>query len=349
MSWWSRLWRSETKAGEGDPPAEGAVPPKETSEGSPDASTLDELEEELFGEPRAQPSTDSAVRVVDQAEERESKEPAEPAAIVEFREVEKTFNAGTPRAYTALRDLSFRIEDRPGSGEFIAIVGPSGCGKSTVLNLIQGFSDVHPPTRGEVLVRGRPVEGPGRDRGMIFQKYSSFPNRTVLRNVTFGMEVNHRELRLSRSEMEDRAAAMIRRVGLAGHEHKYPHQLSGGQQQRVAIARSLVLKPRILLMDEPFSALDEPTRLDMQRLITELWHDVEATVFLVTHSIAEGVYLGDRLWIMTPAPGRLGAVFENVFPPRPDSDPLQTQESGEFKEVVMEVARVFSEISEGVD
>ena len=270
----------------------------------------------------------------------------EPPTIVELRDVEKTFNAGTRRAYTALKDLSFRVEDRPGSGEFIAIVGPSGCGKSTILNLIQGFSDVHPPTRGKVLVHGQPVHGPGRDRGMIFQKYSSFPQRTVLRNVTFGLEINRKELGMPWSEMADRAEEMIHRVGLAGHERKYPHQLSGGQQQRVAIARSLVLKPRILLMDEPFSALDEPTRYEMQRLIVELWHDVQATVFLVTHSIAEAVYLGDRVWIMTPAPGRVGASFENVFPPRRDSDPLLVQESGSFKETVMEVARVFTEISE---
>ena len=137
---------------------------------------------------------------------------------------------------------------------------------------------------------------------------------------------------------------MIHRVGLTGHEDKYPHQLSGGQQQRVAIARSLVLKPRILLMDEPFSALDEPTRYDMQRLITELWHDVEATVFLVSHSISEAVYLGDRLWIMTRGPGRIGAVFDDILPPRPGSDPLVAQEDAAFKEVVAEVARAFNRL-----
>ncbi len=267
--------------------------------------------------------------------------------VVEFRGVEKTFNPGTRAAFTALRDLSFRVDDMPDYGEFIAIVGPSGCGKSTILNLIQGFSDVYPPTRGEVLVRGKTVTGPGRDRGMIFQKYSSFPQHTVLGNVRFGLEINQKELGLGRSEIEDRARAMIAKVGLAGHEHKYPHQLSGGMQQRVAIARSLVLKPRIILMDEPFSALDEPTRYDMQRLITELWHEVEATVFLVTHSISEAVYLGDRVWIMTHAPGQIGAVFDDTIPPTRDSDPLLTQESPEFKDVVAGVARAFSRIESG--
>jgi NitT/TauT family transport system ATP-binding protein len=249
------------------------------------------------------------------------------------------FRVAGDRVYTAVEKASLSVAH----GEFVAIVGPSGCGKSTLLNLIQGFPDVYPPTRGEVRVRGRRVTGPGRDRGMIFQKYSSFPNRTVLRNVTFGLEMA-KDLDLSRSAMGDMAREMIERVGLTGHEKKYPHQLSGGQQQRVAIARSLVLKPRILLMDEPFSALDEPTRYDMQRLITELWHDIEATVFLVTHSISEAVYLGDRVWIMTPHPGTIGAVFEDVIPPTRGADPMLMQESATFKEVVGEVARTFTEI-----
>jgi ABC-type nitrate/sulfonate/bicarbonate transport system ATPase subunit len=261
--------------------------------------------------------------------------------VVEFRNVSKTFNADTPAAFTAIKDVDFRIEDKPDYGEFIAIVGPSGCGKSTILNLIQGFSDVAPPTTGEVLVRGEPVRGPGRDRGMIFQKYSSFPHRTVLDNVTFGLEVNRGELGLSRSGMSDLAMEWIAKVGLAGHERKYPHQLSGGQQQRVAIARTLVLKPPIILMDEPFSALDEPTRIEMQRLIMELWHEVETTVFIVTHSIAEAAYLGDRVWIITPAPGRIGREFTEEIPETRGRDPMEVQESASFKELVAEIAREF--------
>ena len=267
--------------------------------------------------------------------------------IVEFAGVEKTFNPGTRQAFTAIKDVSFRIEDKPGVGEFIAIVGPSGCGKSTILNLIQGFSDVYPPTRGEVRVRGEAVRGPGRDRGMVFQKYSSFPQRTVLRNVTFGLEVNRAELGLGRSEMEDRARDWLRRVGLAGHEHKYPHQLSGGQQQRVALARTLVLKPSIILMDEPFSALDEPTRCDMQRLIMELWHEVEATVFIITHSIAEAVYLGDRVWVMGHTPGRIAAVFDDIVPRTRDADPIAVQEETRFKEAVARVTAAFIQLETG--
>ena len=274
-----------------------------------------------------------------------SEAPVEVPPVLEFRGVEKTFNPGTPEAFTTLKDLSFSIEDLPGRGEFISIVGPSGCGKSTILNLIQGFPDVYPPTQGEVLVRGKKVTGPGRDRGMIFQKYSSFPQRTVLGNVTFGLEINRRHLKLSRGEMNERAMELIRRVGLLGHEHKYPHQLSGGQQQRVAIARSLVLKPRIILMDEPFSALDEPTRYEMQRLVAELWHEVEATVFLVTHSLTEAVYLGDRVWVMTSPPGTIGKQYDQVFPLDPDSDPLVVQEDPRFKEQVAMVARDFARLS----
>ena len=266
--------------------------------------------------------------------------------VLEFRGVSKTFNPGSRTEFTALSDVSFRIDDIPGYGEFVAIVGPSGCGKSTILNLIQGFSDVYPPTEGEVRVRGERVTGPGRDRGMIFQKYSSFPHRTVLENVTFGLELNADELQLSRRARRDQALAWIRKVGLAGHEHKYPHQLSGGQQQRVAIARSLTLKPRIILMDEPFSALDEPTRHEMQSLIMELWHEVEATVMIVTHSIAEAVYLADRVWIMGRAPGRIAREFKDVIPATRDADPLAVQETQAFKEAVAEVGRAFREAEE---
>lgn len=264
--------------------------------------------------------------------------------VVEFENVSKTFNPGEPTEFTALRDISFCIDDVPDYGEFIAIIGPSGCGKSTILNLIQGFSDVYPPTTGEVRVRGERVAGPGRDRGMIFQQYSSYPHLTVLDNVTFGLDLNRGALGVDAREIRERAREWIRKVGLSGHERKYPHQLSGGQQQRVAIARSLALKPKIILMDEPFSALDEPTRYDMQRLIMELWHEVEATVMIVTHSIAEAVFLGDRVWIMGRAPGRIAREFKDVIPPTRETDPLVVQEAPAFKEAVAEIGRVFREI-----
>ncbi len=267
--------------------------------------------------------------------------------IVEFKGVEKTFAPGTPKAFKAVEGLSFTIEDLPGRGEFIAVLGPSGCGKSTMLNLIAGFPEVGPATAGEVLVHGKPVAGPGRDRGMIFQRYSSFPHLTVLENVTFGLELNASELGHGAAERVELARHWLSRVGLSPHEQKYPHQLSGGQQQRVAIARSLVLKPRIILMDEPFSALDEPTRLEMQALILELWEEIEATVFLVTHSIAEAVYLGDRVWIFTPAPGRIGRELRDEIPSFRGKKPLEAQASREFQEAVERVTQTFQATTGG--
>jgi len=265
--------------------------------------------------------------------------------VVEFRNVSKTFNAGRPGAFTAVHDINFCIDDLPGTGEFISMVGPSGCGKSTVLNLIAGFSSHLPPTTGEILVRGKPIIGPGRDRGMIFQRYSSFPNRTVLENVRFGLELHRNELGMSRAEISDEAEKWIERVGLAGHQRKYPSQLSGGQQQRVAIARTLILKPQIILMDEPFSALDEPTRIDMQRLVVDLWHEVETTVFLVTHSLSEALYLGDRVWIFSRSPGTIAMEVNDTIAPSRGEDPLEIQEQPAFKDAVRALGEAFQKVA----
>lgn len=272
--------------------------------------------------------------------------PENKVPIVEFRDVSHTWNPGTSRECPALEHINFCIDDIPGRGEFIALIGPSGCGKSTLLNLLAGFREVYPPTSGEILVHGQPITCPGMDRGMVFQKYSSFPHLTVLQNVRFGMEVNRQKLGISEQEIEDRARGWITKVGLAGHEQKYPHQLSGGQQQRVALARSLVLKPRILLMDEPFSALDEPTRIEMQKLVVDLWAEVQATVFIVTHSIIEAVYLGDRVWLFSKAPGRIIQEFKDVPPPIPDESPLIMQKTPEFLAAVERVSKVFGEIEQ---
>jgi len=266
--------------------------------------------------------------------------------VVEFRNVNKIWNPGTKREFKALENLNFRIDDLPSKGEFIAILGPSGCGKSTALNLLAGFQEVFPPTSGEILVRGVPVTAPGMDRGMVFQKYSSFPHLTVYKNVRFGLDLNKKKLNLSDDEISSQAHEWIAKVGLSGHENKYPHQLSGGQQQRVALARTLVMKPRIILMDEPFSALDEPTRLEMQRLIVELWTEVEATVFLVTHSIMEGVYLGDRVWLFSKAPGTIAAEFKDVPIPEPGEHPLKAQARKEFQECVDRVSDAFRKIEQ---
>lgn len=269
------------------------------------------------------------------------------APIVSFRNVHKVFNPGTQNEFVALQNINFEIEDLPDVGEFIALVGPSGCGKSTVLNLIQGFQEVGGPTIGEVLVRNKPVTGPGRDRGMIFQKYSSFPHLTVLQNVMFGLDLNSESLGYSAVVMEKLAREMLIKVGMKGHEDKFPYQLSGGQQQRVAIARTLVLKPRIILMDEPFSALDEPTRIEMQQLITNLWHEVEATVFIVTHSIAEAVYLSDRIFMFKANPGRLVSqipIYADDIGKYEGMSPLEVQESQKFNNFLKQITDEFIRI-----
>jgi NitT/TauT family transport system ATP-binding protein len=256
--------------------------------------------------------------------------------VVEFRNVGVRF--GT---FQAITDISCSIIDKPGQGEFITIIGPSGCGKSTLLNLVAGFLK---PTEGEVLVKGKTVSGPGRDRGMIFQQYSSFPQLTVLQNVMFGLEIGGGKS--SHSDRKSRAESILGQVELIPHMHKYPHQLSGGQQQRVAIARSLVIEPQILLMDEPFSALDEPTRLEMQELIVQLWNRIQPTILCVTHNVTEAVYLGERVWIFTHAPGQIAYDISDEIPHSIGIPPLVAQERTEFKNAVYAVTEAFRRVSD---
>ena len=252
--------------------------------------------------------------------------------VVEFRGVTETYDAGTPQAFTALQNVDFRIENRPEHGEFIAVLGPSGCGKSTILRLIAGLKPQHPVTEGAVLIGGDPVTGPGADRGMVFQGYTSFDHRNVLHNVAFGLECRGDP----REEREERAREWIAKVGLdvdrdAG---KYPYQLSGGMRQRVAIARSLVLSPRIMLMDEPFGALDPTTRFRMQDLLVGLWRELQATVFFVTHSIEEAVYLGERIFILSNSPG---TILRRVDVPWPDRPAREMQREPTFVETVFDI------------
>jgi NitT/TauT family transport system ATP-binding protein len=235
--------------------------------------------------------------------------PAPP--VVRFQQVSKTYDTG----YTAIKDVSFEVEDVPNHMETIAILGPSGCGKSTVLRLIAGLAPQHPATTGTVEVMGKPVTGPGADRGFVFQDYTSFDNRTVEDNIAFGLECRG----VPGDERSALAREWISRVGLdvdrdAG---KYPHELSGGMRQRVALARTLVLRPRVILMDEPFGALDPKTRYAMQDLLVALSREVQATVFLVTHSIEEAVFVGDRLYIFSNAPGTILREMRLATPNRP--------------------------------
>ena len=245
--------------------------------------------------------------------------------VVLFENVTKTYENG----FTAVRDVNFVVDNIPDKGEFISLLGPSGCGKSTILRMIAALEPQHPPSEGRVLVLGKRVKEPGADRGMVFQSYTSFDNRTVLENIAFGLECRG----VGRSERKVRAKEMIGKVGLSiRHDaDKYPHQLSGGMQQRVAIARTLILRPRIILMDEPFGALDPITRMHMQDLLISLWREVEATVFFITHSIEEAVYLGDRVYLMSNSPG---TILEEVEVPPPDQPAMKMQRDSDFQQVV---------------
>jgi NitT/TauT family transport system ATP-binding protein len=211
---------------------------------------------------------------------------------IEVRDVSLAYDTPAGRVL-GVNGATFAIE----ASEFLCIVGPSGCGKSTLLNIIAGFLN---PTSGDIRIDGRKVTGHGMDRGVVFQDFAQlFPWRTALRNVAFGLEMKG----MAKEERERIALDQLRLVKLDNFAHAYPHHLSGGMQQRVAIARALAYNPSVLLMDEPFAALDALTRDDMQRLLADVWRETRKTVIYVTHNVAEAVYLADRVVIMTPHPG----------------------------------------------
>jgi len=250
--------------------------------------------------------------------------PQEHPAVVELRKVDKTYVvAGTGERREALRDISIAIRDVPGRGQCKVILGPSGCGKSTILRLIAGLIK---PTHGEVLIDGHPVSGPGSDRGMVFQSYSSFPWLNVLDNVRFGLD----QAGVPRSQGNQRAQELIERVGLHGAERLFPDQLSGGMRQRVAIARTLACKPRIILMDEPFGALDPKTRREMQDLVAGLWFDgdLNPTFIFVTHDIEEAIFLADSIIVMKSNPGEIQAELEA---PPPTQATREAMMRGEYR------------------
>jgi NitT/TauT family transport system ATP-binding protein len=258
--------------------------------------------------------------------------------VVAFDHVTKTYGTG-PGAFTAIKDVSFQIEDYPGRGEFVSILGPSGCGKSTVIRLIAGLLPQFPQTSGTVLVDGKSIRGPGPDRGMVFQDYTSFDNRSVVDNIAFGLECRG----MAKAERLDRARHWITKVGLSikRDADKYPHELSGGMRQRVAIARTLILEPRIILMDEPFGALDPPTRTRMQDNLVELWREQSPTIFFITHSIEEAVFLGDHILLFSNSPG---TVLRTIRVPPPDRPSIEMQRDRKFQEVVTEIRDVIDRL-----
>lgn len=213
------------------------------------------------------------------------------------------------QATIAVSDVSIAVQP----GEFVSIIGPSGCGKSTLLNAVAGFRT---PTRGHVQVDGEMVRGPGADRGMVFQQYSLFPWKTVRQNVEFGLKMKG----IGASQRERMARTLLSVAGLIDFEDHYPDRLSGGMKQRVGIVRALATGPKVLLLDEPFGALDAQTRLIMQQILTNIWQKLRISVLFVTHDIDEAIFLSDRVYVMTARPGKIKAEFPIDLPRPRDSD-----------------------------
>ncbi len=249
-------------------------------------------------------------------------------AIV-LRDVQMVFaDRRTGKETVALSDIDLTVRE----GEFACLLGPSGCGKSTALGLIAGF---FPPTAGAVLVNGRPVIGPGPDRGVVFQEATLFPWLTTWKNVIFGPRMRG----LDKAMYEEEARRQIAQVGLAGFEQHLPLELSGGMQQRVGIARVLVNNPNVLLMDEPFGALDAQTRLIMQELLLRLWERERKTVLFITHDIEEAILLADQIYVMTARPGRIKRVIANPLPRPRDYEIIASESFAELKREVLGLIR----------
>ncbi len=245
---------------------------------------------------------------------------------IEVRHVSHEYDAGDGRV-TALHDVSFTVD----ASEFVCVLGQSGCGKTTLLNLLAGFLT---PSQGEILLGGQTVVGKGGDRGVVFQDFAQlFPWRTAQRNVEFGLEMRQ----VPASSRRETARRYLRLVKLDAFAGAYPHQLSGGMQQRVAIARALAYNPSVLLMDEPFAALDAMTREEMQRLLVEVWQETRKTVVYVTHNVAEAVYLADRIVVLSPHPGTVRAELPIGLPRM--RDPLRVEFLEYQREVIAHLTR----------
>jgi NitT/TauT family transport system ATP-binding protein len=255
-------------------------------------------------------------------------------SAIQLNRVTKVWNEGEPGAVTAVESLSLQVA----AGEFVVLLGPSGCGKSSLLYMLAGLEQ---PSGGELLCDGRRVTGPAPERSMIFQEASLYPWLTVLDNVALGLRLQGVE----QAERESRAQALLRQVGLADMGQRRPHELSGGMRQRVALARALAMKPQVLLMDEPFAALDVQTRARMQGHLLDVWRSSGASVLLVTHSIDEALALADRIVVFTARPGRVKHEVGVELPrPRNPHDPRMVDLHRQLTELLAdEVDRAFLE------
>ena len=252
------------------------------------------------------------------------------AGQIEVRDLNISFQS-RQTTVEAVRQVSLQVQP----GEFVSLIGPSGCGKSTLLNAVAGFAEAD---SGAVLLDGVAVDGPGSDRGVVFQQYSLFPWLTVRKNVEFGLKMKG----VSLSVRETQARTLLGLAGLLAFENHYPAQLSGGMKQRVGIVRALATSPQVLLMDEPFGALDSQTRVVMQEILTNMWQRLRLSVLFITHDIEEAVFLSDRIYVMTARPGRIKAELK-VNLPRPRTPEMM--ETAEFSAMVRTIRGLIREES----
>ena len=248
---------------------------------------------------------------------------ASDAVLIEVGDLDKIYRTRENTTIDALQRINFSVAD----GEFVTIVGPSGCGKSTLLKILTGTLR---KTAGRIAIRGREVDGPSRDLGIVFQAPVLLPWRTILENVMLPVEIQGKDL----AKFEAQARGLLSLVGLEGFEKKYPSELSGGMQQRVGICRALVHDPALLLMDEPFGALDAMTREQMNQELLRIWSEKRKTVMLVTHSIPEAVFLADRVIVMSPRPGRITEIIEVDLPRPRKLSMINSPEFGRYVEII---------------
>jgi NitT/TauT family transport system ATP-binding protein len=251
-------------------------------------------------------------------------------AMIEINNVSQVFQTSARQDHLALSDISLMIEERA----FVSILGPSGCGKSTLLYIVGGFVR---PTSGAAKMKGKAIKGPGPDRGPVFQEFALFPWKTVLGNVMYGP----RQQGVKYAEAEAQSRALLEMVGLKGFENFYPKELSGGMKQRVALARTLAYHPEVLLMDEPFGALDAHTRTRLQNDLLNIWERDRKTVLFVTHSVEEAVFLSDKVVMMTRSPGRIRQIIDIDLPrPRRRTELLLDPR---YQEYIVEIERMFDD------
>lgn len=249
---------------------------------------------------------------------------------IELRNLSMSFGQGANQV-VAVNDVNLTVAP----GEFVSIIGPSGCGKSTLLNVVAGFT---PPTEGQALLDGAPITGPGPERGVVFQQYSLFPWLSVRRNVEFGLKMQG----VAASKRETTARTLLGLAGLLAFENHYPDQLSGGMKQRVGIVRALATSPQVMLMDEPFGALDAQTRVVMQQILTNMWQRFRLSVLFITHDIEEAIFLSDRVFVMTARPGRIKAELPIPLP-RPRTAEMMS--SVEFIQILHKLRNLIREES----